>query len=100
VARRVHQHVAAALGAEADIADVDGDALVALGLERVGHEGPFEGHVAPTADGLDLGQLALGQGAGLMQKPADQRGLAMIDMAHDGDMERVDGIAVGHGRHH
>ena len=72
-------------GAEADLAGVERDALVALGLQRIEQERPFERHAAPLADRLELLELAVGQAAGLVQQPADQRRLAVIDMADDDD---------------
>ena len=71
--------------AEADLRGVDGDALVALGLQRIEQERPFERHAAPRADGLQHLQLAFGQAAGLVQETADQGRFAVIDMADDDD---------------
>ena len=85
VAGRVDQHHVAGPGAKADLRGVDGDALVALGLQRIEQERPFERHAAPRADGFQHFQLAVGQAAGLMQQPSDQRRLAVIDMADDDD---------------
>jgi hypothetical protein len=82
---RVDQHDVARIGAEADLRGVNGDALVALGLQCVEQERPFEGHAAPLADGFQHLELALGQAAGLVQEAADERGLAVIDMANDDD---------------
>ena len=103
VAGRVDQHDVARAGAEADLRGVDGDALVALGLQRVEQERPFERHAAPRADGLEHLELALGQAAGLVQQAADQGRLAVIDMADDDDADlrprgavrRSEGAAVG-----
>ena len=97
VAGRVDQHDVARAGAEADLRGVDGDALVALGLQRVEQERPFERHAAPRADGLQHFELALGQAAGLVQQAADQRGLAVIDMADDDDADLRTRGAVGRG---
>ena len=85
VTGRVDQHHVARAGAEADLSGVDGDALVALGLQRIQQKRPFERHAAPGADGFQHFELALGQAAGLMQQASDQRGLAVIDMADDDD---------------
>ncbi len=87
VAGRVDQHDVARAGAEADLRGVDGDALVALGLQRIEQERPFERHAAPRADGLQHLQLAVGQAAGFVQQAADQRGLAVVDMADDDDAD-------------
>ncbi len=85
MARRVDQHDVARAGAEADLRGVDGDALVALGLQRIEQERPFERHAAPRADRLQHLQLAVGQAAGLVQQAPDQRRFAVIDMADDDD---------------
>ena len=53
----------------------DGDA--ALALEVVGIHGAL-GHA-----------LVLAEGAGLLQQPVDQRGLAMVDMGDDGDVAKI-----------
>ena len=87
VAGRVDQHHVARAGAEADLRGVDGDALVALGLQRIEQERPFERHAAPRADGFEHLQLALGQAAGFVQQSPDQRRLAVIDMADDDDAD-------------
>ncbi len=87
MAGRVDQHHVARSGAKADLRGVDGDALVALGLQRIEQERPFERHAAPRADGLEHFELAVGQAAGLVQQPPDQRRLAVIDMADDDDAD-------------
>ena len=85
VAGRVDQHDVARRRAEADLAGVDGDALVALGLQRIEQERPFEGDAAPRADRLEVLELAVREAAGLVQQASDQRRLAMIDMPDDDD---------------
>ncbi len=90
MARRVDQRIMALVGREPDMAHVDGDALVALGLEGVGDERPFERHAALAAGFLQRLDLALGQGVGLVQQPADQGRLAVVDMADDDDAKGVD----------
>ncbi len=85
VAGRVDQHHVARAGAESDLGGVDGDALVALGLQRVQKERPFERHAAPGADGFEHFELALGQAPRLVQEASDQGRLAVIDMADDDD---------------
>jgi hypothetical protein len=87
VAGRVDQHHVARHGAEPDLGGVDGDALVALGLQRIQEKRPFERHAAPGADGFQHFELALGQAAGLVQQAADQGRLAVIDMADDDDAD-------------
>jgi hypothetical protein len=72
VARRVDDDVVALGGLEPDLGGVDGDALVALGLEGVHQERPFERHAAPLAHRLDGLVLAVGQGSGVVEQAADQ----------------------------
>ena len=88
VAGRVDQHDIARGGAKADLAGVERDALVALGLQRVEQERPFERHAAAVADRLERFQLAVGQAAGFVQQPADQRRFAVIDVADDDDADQ------------
>lgn len=98
VAGRVDQHDVARIGAESDLRGVDGDALVALGLQRIEQERPFERHAAPRADGFEHLELAFGQAAGLVQETADQRRLAMVDMADDDDADLRSRRAIWHRR--
>jgi hypothetical protein len=86
VPRGIDQHVFALPGAKADLRGIDGDPLVALGLHGVDDECPFEGHAALLRHGLHRLQLALGQRIGLVQQPPDQGGLAVVDMADDGEL--------------
>ena len=83
VAGRVDDDVAALGGLEEDLRGVDGDALVALGLQRVEQERPFELAAALVRRGLQLRELAFGQRVGVVQQAADQARLAVIDMADD-----------------
>ena len=85
VARRIDDDVVALGGAEPDLRGVDGDALIALGLQRVHQEGPFERHAAPLGHRLDRLELAFGQRARVVEQPADQGRLAVIDVADDDD---------------
>ena len=87
VARRVNDDVAPLLRVEPDLRGVNGDVLVALGLERVHQVGPFEGDAAALGDLLELLQLALGQRAGVVKEPAHQGGLAVVHMAEDDDLK-------------
>ena len=73
VAGRVDDDVFALLGAEPDLARVDGDVLVALGLQRVHEVGELERHAAALRDRDELLVFALGQRAGVVEQPADER---------------------------
>src|SRR5262249_35055112 len=61
------------------------DALIALGLQRIEQERPLERHPAPGAHGFQTLELAVGQTTGFVQQAADERRLAVVDMAHDHD---------------
>src|SRR6185312_17321800 len=85
MARRVDDHVVAPLALEAHPRRVDGDALVALHLERIHHERPLKRHAALAARLLQRRHLALRQRAGVVQQPPDQGRLAVIDVADNGN---------------
>ena len=92
VAGGVDEHrVAPARGAEGDLGNVDGDVLVALGLEGVHEEGVLERHAAPAAGSLDTLQLALRERAAVVQQAADERGLAVVYVADDDDAQGLGG---------
>ena len=65
------------------VGHVDGDALLALGLETVGEQG--EVHFADRDRGAaparlpGVLELVLGDGARLSEKPADEGRLAVVD---------------------
>jgi hypothetical protein len=98
VAGRVDQYHVAGHRAETDLGGVDGDALVALGLQRVQQERSFERHPPPSTGRLQHFKLALGQAAGLMQQTPDQSGFSVIDMADNDNADLRPGGAVGFGR--
>ena len=85
VAGRVGNDELAAIGREIAIRDVDGDALLALGLEAVGEQGKVDLAGAGGADLLAValhgGELVLVDHLGVVQQPADERALAVIDAA-------------------
>ena len=65
---------------EVAVGDVDGDALLALGAQAVGHQSQVGVVVSAFLGGaLDGGQLVLHDGLGVVQQPADERGLAVVD---------------------
>ena len=109
MARRIDQDDVARWGAQADLAGIDGDALITLGLQRVEQERPFERHAAARAHRLERVELAVGQAAGLMQQAADQGRLAVVDVADDddphqwqrgrGDRAKIGGDESIHGAH-
>jgi hypothetical protein len=82
VARRVGDDVLAGAGGEVAVGDVDGDALLALGLQAVGEQRQVDGGHAALAGGLLDGGQGVGQdGLGVEQQAADQGALAVIDGA-------------------
>ena len=95
VAGRVDDDVLALLRAEPDLARVDGDVLVALGLQRVHQVGELERHAAALRNRDELFVLAVGQRAGVVEEPADERGFAVVDVPHDDEPELVPRV-----RHH
>ena len=74
VAGRVDQDIFAAAVAKPDLCRIDGDALVAFGLQAVHQERPFERHTATPAHFLDGFEFTF-------------RRLAMVDMADDDDAQ-------------
>jgi hypothetical protein len=65
---------------EVAVGDVDGDALLALGPQAVGEQRQVRVLVAPLARGaLDGVELVLEDGLGVVEQPADQRRLAVVD---------------------
>ena len=90
-------HVAGAVGddevarrrREVAVGDVDRDALLALGAQAVGQQGEVDVVVAaPPADRLDVLELVLEDRLGVVQQPADQRRLAVVDAADGGEAQR------------
>ncbi len=75
---------------------VDGDALRLFVLERVEQEGVLERLGVQLALGPHLLELALGERMGVGEQPADDRALAVIDMADDHDVHPL-GRRGGHG---
>src|SRR5207344_3113303 len=83
MARRIGDDEFAARRREIAIGNVDGDLLLALGLEAVDQEREVELTVAARALRVALGafQLILVDLRRVKEQPADQRALAVIDAA-------------------
>ena len=86
VAGRVGDDELALVGREITVGDIDGDALLALGLEAVGQE--REIHLSGHAGRAELGAIALHGGKlilvdhlGIVQEPTDERGFSIVDGA-------------------
>jgi hypothetical protein len=84
-------------GAQPNLAGVDGDALIALGLQSVEQERPFERHAAAGAHGLERVELAVRKTVRFVQQAADQGRLAVIDMADDDNAHQGAGDGGGDG---
>ena len=84
VARRVGDDELALRRGEEAVGDVDGDALLALGLEPVDQQREIDvvavGAVLPGI-ALQRRQLVLEDQLGVVEQPADQRRLAVVDRA-------------------
>jgi hypothetical protein len=87
VARRIDDDVLALCGAKPDLGRVDRDVLVALGLQRVHQVGEFEGHAAPLRDRDELLVFAFRERSGIVEEPADEGGLAVVDVPDDDQSE-------------
>ena len=75
---------------EVAVGDVDGDALLALGPQAVGQQGEVGVLVAAlAADALDRLELVLEDGLGVVEEPADERALAVVDRAGGGETEEL-----------
>ncbi len=99
VARGVgDDHTPPAGQVEVPVGDVDGDALLTLGLEAVGQQGVVDlahGDGRPAAArGARVLELVDGHRVGLDQQPPDEGGLAVIDRA-TGHHAQHGGLHVG-----
>ena len=75
---------------EVAVGDVDRDALLALGAEAVGQEGEVEPVAAAASRGvLEGDQLVLEDALRVVQQPADQRALAVVDGSGRREPEEV-----------
>ena len=84
MARRVGDDELASAGGEIAIGDVDGDALLALGLEAVDHEGQVQLAALGAVElalGFEGGDLVFQEQLGVVEQAADQRALAVVDAA-------------------
>jgi hypothetical protein len=83
-------------GAEVPVGDVDRDALLALGAQPVGEQREVD--VVALAGPLDRRVLVLEDRLAVVEQPADERALAVVDRAGGGDPQDVlagDGDVVG-----
>ncbi len=75
---------------EVAVGDVDRDALFALGAQPVGEESEV-GVLVPTlaTEALDRLELVLEDGLGVVEEPADERALAVVDRTGGGEAEEL-----------
>ena len=79
-------------GAEVAVGNIDGDALLTLGTQSVGHQSQVGVFVATFARGaFDGRKLILHHGLGVIQQPADQGGLAVVDRTRGGKAQQRSG---------
>jgi hypothetical protein len=79
VAGRVGDDVLARAGREVAVGDVDGDALLALGLQAVGEQRQIDRRLAALFDGLRDGrELILEDGFRVVQQATDEGALAVV----------------------
>ena len=79
-------------GAEVAVGNIDGDALLTLGTQSVGHQSQVGVFVATFARGaFDGRKLILHHGLGVIQQPADQGGLAVVDRTGGGKAKQRSG---------
>ncbi len=86
VAGSVEDQVVPQVALEEHPGGIDGDALGLLVLEGVEQERVLERLGVELALGPDLLELSLGERVGVGQQPADDRALAVVDMADDHDV--------------
>ena len=81
----------AAFGAEVAIGDIDGDALLALGLQAVGEQREVDAFAAaPFVVALGRGDLIFEGAARVDEQPSDQRGFAIVDAAGGDESKQTD----------
>ena len=92
VTRRIGHDELAAGRLEVAVGDVDRDPLLALGAQAVGQQGEVE-PIAAAASGrvLEGDQLVLEDALGIVEEPADQRALAVVDRSGRREAEEVGG---------
>ena len=93
VAGRVGDDELAARRGEVAIGDVDRDALLAFGAQAVGEIGQIDLAAAGDVGGaFERLELILHQRFGIVEQPADERGLAVVHGAAGVEAEDVDGV--------
>src|SRR5690348_15772417 len=99
VAGRVRDDELAPRRREVAVGDVDRDALLALRDQAIGQQREIDRGVAVArGDTLERGKLIVRHGAGVVQQPADERALAVVDAACRGKPQQPR-IITGRKRH-
>jgi len=92
VARRVGDDELAPRGVEVAVGDVDRDALLAFGAQAVGEQRQVRVAVAaPLRRLLDVLELVLEDRLGVVQQPADQGRLAVVNRSSGGEADQLGG---------
>ena len=77
-------------GREVSVGHVDGDALLTLGPQSVGQQGEVDVLVALVEAGpLDRLILVVEDGFAVVQEPADERALAVVDGPRSGEAQHL-----------
>ncbi len=102
VARRIGDDERALFGSEVAIGHVDGDALLAFGLEPVDQQREVD-RLASRAEllrvALERRKLVVEDELLLVQHPPDQRGLAVVDRAAGEETQGREGREIGRNIH-
>ena len=85
--RRVDDDVVTPGAPKLNLRRIDRDVLLLLLRERIEHKGVFERLALRRATRCEALDLALGQRSRFVENPADQRGLAVIDVADKNDLQ-------------
>ena len=97
VSRAVRDDVLALFGVEVAVGDVDGDALLALGLQAVDEQREVDlvaGRAPLAAVAGDGGQLVLEDLLAVVQHAADQRALAVVHAAAGDEAQEALGLVL------
>ena len=96
VARRIGDDERAAPGRKVPVGDVDGDALLALGGKSVDQQGEIDLVAAAAVAGRILDQICqfvVAQALRIVEQPAEQRRLSVVDRTGDDEPEQVRALA-------
>ncbi len=89
VPRRVNNGIAAARSSKRNLSRVDSDVLLLLLEQRIEQESEFKFHPLSSAGLFNLVDLAFWKRTGVVQNPANERGLAVVNVADENDPQRA-----------